>query len=111
MFAMEIYNVGKDELRDWNFTDIKGELYRWMVYDYVDGGYDGDGTAVAYREDAGLLYCKNLSHCSCYGPLDSWETSCVKMTVEEFLRDKDSIMDYDCKDAIKRKVRELVSKQ
>jgi len=105
---MEIYNVGQDELSDYDFSEIREGKYRWIVYDYLNEGYEGSGTAVAYREDDGLLYCKNLGHCSCYGPMDSWATGCDKMTVEEFLKDKDSIMDYDCKDAIKCKVRELV---
>lgn len=103
---MDIYKVGKCELADWDFTDLKE--YSWIVYDYDGGGYDGWGTAVAYKE--GLLYCKDLGHCSCYGPMDCWETSCTKVTVDEFLRDKDSIMDYDCNDPIKSKVRELLGR-
>lgn len=105
---MLIYNVGVDELREWDFREVKAEAYKWIVYDYQDGGYDGSGVAVAYKEENGLLYIKNLGHCSCYGPMDSWETECYVMTVAELLRDKDSVMDFDCKDAIKNKVRELI---
>ncbi len=105
---MRIYNVGTDELSDWDFNEVKEEKYKWIVYWYENGGYDGSGEAVAMDQD-GLLHCKNLGHCSCYGPMDSWETGCATMTVEEFLKDKDSIMDYDCKDEIKKQVRRLTA--
>jgi len=105
---MRIYNVGKDELSDWDFNEVKQEKYKWIVYEYENGGYDGSGHAVAMDQD-GLLHCKDLGHCSCYGPMDSWETGCSTMTVEEFLKDKDSIFDYDCKDEIKKQVRRLTA--
>ena len=105
---MLIYSVGQDELSDWDFKEIQAEAYKWIVYEYESGSYDGSGQAVAFKEENGLLYVKNLGHCSCYGPMDSWETDCEVMTVAEFLRDKDSIMDTDCKDVVKNKVREHV---
>jgi hypothetical protein len=104
---MKIYSVGKDELCDWDFNDIKQEKYKWVVYEYENYGYEGGGHAVAMDHE-GTLYCKDLGHCSCYGPLDSWETGCTKMSVEEFLKDKESILEYDCTDVIKNKVRCLV---
>ncbi len=107
---MDIYSVGKDELSDWDFSEVKDGLYRWIVYEYENYGYEGDGTAVAYKESDGLLYCKGLGHCSCYGPMDSWETSASKVSVEEYLRDKEDIFEEDGKDVIKSKVRELVGK-
>lgn len=105
---MKIYNVGKVELCEYDFSEIKDQIkYEWMVYWYDQDGYDGSGEAVALGKD-GVLYCKNLGHCSCYGPMESWETGCSQLTVEEFFRDKDSIFDYDCKEAIKKEVRSLL---
>lgn len=105
---MEIYSVGCDELDDWDWKEIEAEKYIWTVYWYESGCYEGSGEAVTLGKD-GLLYCKDLGHCSCYGPMEDWETGCSVMTVEEFLREKDNIHDYDCKEVVKDKVRSLLS--
>jgi hypothetical protein len=106
---MRIYNVGTDELSDWDFNEVSQDKYKWIVYWYENGGYDGNGEAVALGKDDDKLYCKNLGHCSCYGPMDSWETGCTMMSVDEFLKDKDDIFEYDCKEEIKKKVRRLTA--
>ena len=47
--------------------------WRWCIYWYESGCYDGGGTLVAC-DDAGDLYYTDLSHCSCYGPGDGGVT-------------------------------------
>lgn len=112
---MDIYSVGKDRMSDWWFDDIEHkESYRWIVYAYECYGDDGSGHAVAYREfpdGTSVLYCKDLAHCSCYGPIDNWEDDCVKLSVEDFFHGSDSIFDYQCEAAIRNKVRQLVGKR
>lgn len=102
---VEIYNVGQDVPYDLPDQD---ERFEWLVYWYEDGGYDGNGECVGYNKEDGMLYTKNLGHCSCYGPFDGWGTDCTKVTPEEFFRDKDSIFDPDNMDVIKKKVAELI---
>lgn len=106
---MKIYNVGSDELGNWDLKDVEAQedQFEWFVYDYQNGGYDGSGEAVALGKD-GKLHCKNLGHCSCYGPMDGWPYSTEVVAVEDFFKTKDNVLDYDCKDAIKAKVAELL---
>ena len=105
---MEIYSVGIDEL---DFAEYENE-FQWVVYEYEEGYYDGDGECIAFGLD-GLLHYKNLSHCSCFGPLEpgwskrsDWHT----LTIEEFLQEKESIHDFDCGDIVKSKVLSLLKK-
>ncbi len=104
---MKIYNVGPDELSEWDFQDRLKEGYVWFVYYYEEGSYEGSGEAVALRED-GTLDLHNLGHCSCYGPMEEWP-SATKMDVTEYLRPKDSVFDYEAMEAVDKKVRELLS--
>jgi hypothetical protein len=101
--AMDVYNVGHDELSEWDLEYAKGAV--WFVYSYEDGGYDGSGEGVALMPD-GQLQCFNLSHCSCYGPMESG----IFTSVEEYLRPKDSVHDYYSKPEVEAKVRELLGK-
>lgn len=101
---MKIYQVGPDVPYDLSEDD----RFEWIVHYYEDGGYDGSGEAVGLCKDDGLLYIKNLGHCSCYGPMDGGMESGDKMTVAEFLKDKDDIHSYDARTEIKDKVKELV---
>ena len=103
---MKIYQAGPDKPDLYEY-EMCQEAYQWLVHWYEDGGYDGSGQAVALHQD-GTVYVKNLDHCSCYGPFDSWETSCQKITVEELLRDKDSIHDIEIRDEIMTEVRKLL---
>lgn len=103
---MKIYNVGPDELCDWDLEQV-GEGYDWLVYWYEVGCYDGDGEAVALRKD-GMVEIKCLGHCSCYGPMDDWATGISEVSLEELLRDKDSVHDIAVREEIMSKVRELV---
>lgn len=104
---MKIYQVGPDTSYD--VPGEETEEYEWLVFWYKDEGYDGHGETVAYCKGDGLLYVKDLSHCSCYSPFDWGMESGVKMTVEAFLKEKDDIHDYDARNEIKDKVRELLA--
>lgn len=104
---MELYNVGVDELNEYDLKDMNGSNFKWIVYWYENGGYDGSGEAVGLHED-GMIYVKGLGHCSCYGPMDMGMESGQTMTVEKFLVDKDDIISYDSRKEIKDKVRELI---
>ncbi len=108
---MKIYSVGPDELDEYTLEKVrKDERLDWMVYFYKNEGYDGSGEAVAGKDE--LIYLWDLSHCSCYGPLDGWETcdlaKATRQTVAEFLEPKESIFDVDCKAVIRAKVTELI---
>lgn len=101
---MQIYQVGPDAPYDL----VEDDRFEWCVYWYEDGGYDGSGEAVALCKEDGLLYVKNLGHCSCYGPMDGGLDSGDKITRENFLSEKDDIISYDARKEIKEKVRELI---
>jgi len=104
---MKIYQVGPDTPYDLPGED--NQRFEWLVYWYEDGGYDGSGEAVAFCKDEGMLYVRNLEHCSCYGPLDGGMESGVKYPVEKFLEEKDDIFTYDARKEIKEKVSELLA--
>lgn len=104
---MKIYNVGPDELYDLPGED--DQKWEWLVFWYEDGGYDGSGEAVALCKEDNLLYIKNLSHCSCYGPMDGGMGSGDKVTIEDFVSHKDNIHIYDARMEIKDKVVELLA--
>lgn len=104
-----MYNVGPDELSDWEFEEMDAKGFKFVVYWYENGGYDGSGEAVGLCMEDNLIYVKNLSHCSCYGPMDGGMKAGDSMSVEEFLSHKEEVLAYDARKEIKDKVRELVS--
>jgi hypothetical protein len=102
---MKLYNVGVDELRDYDLEEINSSKYIWMVYWYDGGSYDGTGEAVAFGKD-GLVYFKSLNHCSCYGPMeDGFDKG---ETIQEFFADKESIFDRECKEVLMARARFLL---
>ena len=106
---MKIYNVGPDELTDYGLKYMDG-AYKWLVYWYEIGGYDGSGEAVALRED-GMLVVKNLGHCSCYGPMEDWATGSSVVSRDEYLRKKEDIHDLTVMEAVDEKVRKLLARK
>lgn len=106
---MKLYNVGVDELNEYDINDMDGESFDFIVYWYESGSYDGDGEAVGYIKEENILYVTSLSHCSCYGPMDGGMKSGVKVTIDEFLSQKESVHSLDVRDCIKEKVKELLS--
>lgn len=104
---MRVYQVGPDAV---NESELAGNgKFKWIVYWYQSGYYDGEGEAVALSTD-NVLYCKGLSHCSCYGPEDGGMLSGDTIPIETFLADKDDIMTYDARKEIKDKVRSIVTR-
>lgn len=65
---MKIYKTKTSEsLEDeWTRKDFLALNATWLVYFYVNEGYEGGGFAVWKR--AGEFFYDNLSHCSCDGP-------------------------------------------
>ena len=53
-----------------------------VFYWYVSGSYEGSGALLAIKD--GKWFDKELGHCSCYGPLDSFAKS-IKEYVHESL--------------------------
>ena len=105
---VEMFKVGPDELSEWDLNEVKDDpRFEWFVYWYENGYYDGSGNALALCKD-GLLYYKDLSHCSCYGPMEGWATGSMKYTVEQFFEDTNSIFDWTVRDEVKAKVIELL---
>ncbi len=96
------YDIGPDGL-DCD-EELAGGSYRWAVCHYTNGGYEGHGYMVAMGTD-GRLYVWNLSHCSCYGPLDDGPTI---TTVSEYLKPDETIFTDPAEDALKAKVAELL---
>lgn len=103
---MKIYQVGPNVPYD--LPGEENQDFEWVVFWYEDGGYDGSGEAVGLRKQDGLLYVKNLEHCSCYGPMDGGLESGGLFTVEEFLNHKDNVLDFDARKEIKDKIAELL---
>ena len=64
---MKIYNIGPDELSEYDLNELNQEL-EWLVVFYENYGYEGGGEAVGYAD--GKLHIKGLGHCSCFGPAD-----------------------------------------
>ena len=102
----KLHQEGPNKLTDFDLNMIDLEKFKWIVYWYEEGFYDGGGEAVALGND-GLLYVSALGHCSCFGPTEHFNHT-DSMTIEEFNRPKDSIHDYDCRYELKSKVGELL---
>jgi hypothetical protein len=64
---MQIHQVGIDNIADWEIIDVVPNALA-VVYDYEAGSYEGSGYAVIRYADGWDIV--NLSHCSCYGPMD-----------------------------------------
>lgn len=77
------YEVGPDALGE--PYELNVEKYVWLIAWYEDYGYEGGGMAAALRKD-GIVEYKNLGHCSCYGPTDSWDADSTKVELAEFLK-------------------------
>jgi hypothetical protein len=104
---VQFYQVGPDLLTDeYDLSYVKDD-YVWFVYFYSNGGYDGCGEAVALGKD-GFLHCLDLSHCSCYGPMENWATKTSKVTVEEYMTPSESAFDPVAMEAVMAKVKELL---
>jgi len=83
---MIIHNLARiPEGLGYSFSDTTDELTKSEVKDleelgidevwywYVSGSYEGSGQMIIRKEDK--YYLHNMSHCSCYGPLDEIDMS------------------------------------
>jgi len=74
------YDREDGELSDYDLNHIPDtvtDIWYW----YAQGSYDGSGIMVLKTSDG--YYLHDMSHCSCYGPLDNFElTKCYK-TIED----------------------------
>lgn len=106
---MRIFNVGPCDLsQEYDLREVKEDDYQWIVYWYEYESYEGQGEAVALRKD-GTIVVKDLGHCSCYGPMDEWETGCSSFSKNEFLAKRESVHDYYNREEVMAKVLELLT--
>ncbi len=104
------YSVGPDEL----CVDAPDNV-DILVYWYENHGYDGNGIAVFRNAGTKKWWDENLSHCSCYGPIEgglhgdmTWR-KILKLTHtdEAGLKRIPDDCDFDQWDAIGKKLRAL----
>ena len=89
---MKIYNVGRDELSDYELENLDKEAYEYFVYNYTYLDYEGEGAAVL-KDNNGKFVLVGLGHCSCYGPLEERVPKCI------YSRDEiTKLLDKRCKD-------------
>jgi hypothetical protein len=89
---MKIISVGPDELiqKEFEYKNINSSKYKWIVYFYKIGSYEGHGQLVALNKNK-TIYIYDLGHCSCYGPLSNWGNGDT-MTLDEFIEWKTSVL-------------------
>lgn len=73
---MQIYNVGRDSLDEYDLKYLDKEAYEYLIYNYEVGDYEGDGAAV-FKDKNGKFTLIDLGHCSCYGPLEERSPKCI----------------------------------
>ena len=115
---MNVFNVGSvDNLGyydtvcdlDDDLLDLEQYKPHWVVYAYYGGCYEGGGDLVL-MEEGGNLYHFNLSHCSCYGPLDGGfgsQMSHQTLDREDFLGNQ--VMYTEIDKGVYEKVKDLLT--
>ena len=93
---MKIYNVGYEELSEYDLEYLDEEVYEYFIYNYVDCGYDGSGAAVL-KDNNGKFILIDLGHCSCFGPLEERNPKCI-YSLEEITK----LLDKRCQDGYDR---------
>lgn len=78
---MEIVALN-DELSEYDLA-FDHNLYKKIVYYYTSEAYEGYGELIALSNE-NMLYVYNLSHCSCYGPMENGGPD-ETLTVQEYL--------------------------
>jgi len=107
-----IFNVGGDELSDYELEKLGLATDDIAIYNYAQGSYDGRGYVIVKRGDGSVQYA-SLGHCSCYGPTDQADWSDVSL--DSILDNKDELgrrrihndYDYDIWIKISEKAREI----
>lgn len=80
MKKLQTYNLGPDELDEYDLRPIKGADY--IIYHYKYEDYEGSGISVIKKD--GKYDLIELGHCSCFGPLEEANIECL-YTLEEVL--------------------------
>ncbi len=62
----------------WDMEKVEKCTPDAIFYWYVSGSYEGSGQLIATKENK--WYCKGLSHCSCYGPIDDFADNILDYT-------------------------------
>lgn len=89
---MKIYNVGKGSLDEYDLEYLDEEVYEYLIYNYHDEGYEGDGAAVL-KDKNGKFTLIGLGHCSCFGPLEECNPKCI-YSLDEIIK----LLDKRCQD-------------
>ncbi len=89
---MKVYNVGHEELDEYDLEYLDKEAYEYLIYNYESGDYEGDGAAVL-KDKNGKFILIDLGHCSCYGPLEERVPKCI-YSLEEIIK----LLDKRCQD-------------
>lgn len=71
----ESYWTESAELDEYDLEEIKYFPPDAIFYWYCSGSYEGSGALIATKD--GRWYTKDLSHCSCYGPMEDF-ASCIE---------------------------------
>ena len=105
----KIYQLGPDEFDEYDLSNGPHH-FDWLVYHYTAGSYEGSGVAVWKVGD--VYGMQNLSHCSCYGPMDSCDAA--GQSIDAILKDlsvSEKDYDYVQMKAVGDKVKELIGNQ
>lgn len=80
---MNVINIGPDSI--WNLEPISNRGYVQVITHYTQPPYEGHGELVGIHADYETLSIHNLSHCSCYGPLDNSQEPDASMSITEYI--------------------------
>ena len=89
---MRIYNVGHEELDEYDLEYLDKKAYEYLIYNYHYECYEGEGAAVL-KDNNGKFILIDLGHCSCYGPLEERSPKCI-YSLDEIIK----LLDKRCKD-------------
>lgn len=80
-----------------------------IVYDYYDGGYDGQGYMIVKIGDN--YYENDLSHCSCFGPIDGLaeDSPGVLININEFLNEEKTAFGCEQREKVRQYLKGIVS--
>lgn len=76
------YDRDDTELDVYDLKNIPKEV-EWIRYWYAQGSYDGSGMMILKTKDG--FYLHDMSHCSCYGPLEHLELTRPYSTIEDLI--------------------------
>ena len=88
---MDVYkHPDSEELADYDLEKLNVFTVNQVFYYYQTGDYEGHGTMILAMTD-GTLVLHDMSHCSCFGPMEDLGNDISKMkylTIEELIEDQ-----------------------